>query len=436
MRLQIILLSILVIIIGLVAFEIFNKDNPAPKKEKTTKITQNINIAPIKDVLQACTGLTSTQKTPDGKYKSTAFGCYIDDNGNRNDSDTPGCIAACGNIPGECDGLSEADCMYKMKWFVANADQYGCHNRLKVTNPANGKSIIAVVYDRGPHCDRVNQFGEILDMSYPAAAYLEVGDYQDVQVEETARDTPLGPTDGSEPTTGNTNTGTGGNFNSSQTFSLKLLPLPAANDSYIKNEVTAEVFGARSTGTSSPSANTGNTGPVNPNASCPGAGEVTCGTLANNCHCSASYQTNACGGTCDYCQPPADAAKFAIDINNPLDAPVYIPKISVGGEAHTLTCKGYDNQSGSREPGQIIQILSCSDDTTDQAIWMQFHHSKKEFPIVVDQTYKSGDAIGRSASFVSFNSGPHVHFQMGVGGACGFNGTEGCVEPTQYVQCN
>lgn len=54
-------------------------------------------------------------------------------------------------------------------------------------------------------------------------------------------------------TTGGTSAG---NFNSTTSLTLKLLPLPAANDSYIKNEVIAQVFGAKN-GTGSSSASTG-----------------------------------------------------------------------------------------------------------------------------------------------------------------------------------
>lgn len=179
----------------------------------------------------------------------------------------------------------------------------------------------------------------------------------------------------------------------------------------------------------------GDNGPVNPNATCPGVGPITCGTQSAGCHCSASYQSGVCGGSCGWCQPPDDSSRWAIDISNPLDGPVYIPKVSISGQAHDVTCKGYGNFHGSTEPNQIIEVLSCSDNVTNQPIWMQFHHSKASNPLTEGATYKSGDAVGRSASFQVLNSGPHVHFQIGVGGPCGAGGTTNCRNANEYVSC-
>lgn len=232
-------------------------------------------------------------------------------------------------------------------------------------------------------------------------------------------------------------TGEGGNIGGGVTgsFTLGLVLKPTTDNVFVINTATARAVGGGS-GTNPPGG--GNDGPVNPNASCPGAGPISCGSLKDGCHCSASYQANVtgCNGACSWCQPPDDSSKFAVDISNDVDAPVYIPKISVNGEARTITCKGYDNQSGSMEPNQIIQIVSCADDVTDEAIWMQFHHSKKSNPVAKDATYISGQIIGYSAAMEAFAAPPHVHFQMGKGGPCGYGGTQGCVEPSQYVQCN
>lgn len=176
-------------------------------------------------------------------------------------------------------------------------------------------------------------------------------------------------------------------------------------------------------------------GPVNPNATCPGRGPITCGTQSAGCHCSASYQSSVCGGSCGWCQPPDDSSRWAIDISNSLDAPVYIPKVSINGQAHDVTCRGYGNFRGSTEPNQIIEVLSCADDVTGQPIWMQFHHSKASNPLTVGATYKSGQIIGRSAAFEVLGSGPHVHFQIGVGGPCGAGGTNNCRNANEYVSC-
>lgn len=226
-----------------------------------------------------------------------------------------------------------------------------------------------------------------------------------------------------------------------QEFTITILPL-VRNDLFVSSRAIAEVIGGQSTRQTGEKT-TSTTNPPNPNATCPGVGPITCGTkqgsaVAPACHCTAAYQSSVCsmyGGTCDYCAPGVDSASYAIDITNPLNGPVYIPKISINGEAHSVTCKGYSNQTG-KEPDQVIQIVSCSDDVTDEPIWMQFHHSRKSSPVEINKYYKSGDVVGYSGSFQVFNSGPHVHFQIGVGGPCGFDGIQGCRNADQYVQCN
>ncbi len=225
-----------------------------------------------------------------------------------------------------------------------------------------------------------------------------------------------------------------------QEFTITILPL-VQNELFESSRATAEVIGGQ--GNLQEGEKSSSTSPPNPNATCPGVGPITCGTkqgsaAAPACHCTASYQASACswnGGKCDYCAPGVDSASYAIDITNPLNGPVYIPKISINGEAHSVTCKGYANQTGV-EPEQVIEIVSCSDDVTDEPIWMQFHHSRKSNPIEINKYYKSGDVVGYSGSFQVFNSGPHVHFQIGVGGPCGFDGIQGCRNADQYVQCN
>lgn len=222
-------------------------------------------------------------------------------------------------------------------------------------------------------------------------------------------------------------------------FTLSLVLKPTKDDVYVTNIATAyAIGGGGGSGTSSAT-----TGPLNPDATCPGEGPITCGTRAGSsqasaCHCTASYEANVtgCNGYCSWCHPPDDGAVYAIDIANPLDAPVFIPKISVGGEVRTVTCIGYGNQSGSTEPNQVIQILSCSDDKTDEAVWMQFHHSKKSNPVTEGKTYKSGETVGYSAAMEVFASDPHVHYQIGVGGPCGAGGTASCRNADEFVQCN
>lgn len=215
---------------------------------------------------------------------------------------------------------------------------------------------------------------------------------------------------------------------------LTLVLLPKDEDSYVMNTATAQAIGG-GTGTTSGGSTGTTSDPVNPNATCPGVGPITCGTLAQGCHCSADYNQSVCGGTCSWCIAGQDSSKYAIDITNPLGGPAYVPKVSVGGQAHSVTCKGYADIPGEAEPHQSIKILSCVDDTTQEAVWMQFHHSKLSDAAVKDLPFKTGDVVAHSAPFEVLNSGPHVHFQIGVGGPCGSD-MNGCRNANEFVQCN
>lgn len=196
-----------------------------------------------------------------------------------------------------------------------------------------------------------------------------------------------------------------------------------------------------------PQNNQGTEGGSKADATCPGNGPVTCGSLYASapCHCSQDYQNNVegCNGSCSWCQPPGQASSaFAIDISNPEDASVYIPKIHIPGasDTHSLTCMGYDADiSGTYEPTQIIQTVSCADDVTDEAVWLHFHHSSGDTPTIPDKIYKTGDAVGKSGAFVLHPKiGTHVHFQIGVDGPCEEHvpgSTNGCKPADDYVQC-
>lgn len=214
---------------------------------------------------------------------------------------------------------------------------------------------------------------------------------------------------------------------------LTLVLRPKDEDSYVINIATAQAIGGTTGGGS-----TGTTSdPVNPDATCPGTGPITCGTLSQGCHCSDSYNTNVCGegNTCSWCIAGQDSSKYAIDITNPLDGPAYVPKVSIGGQAHSVTCKGYADIPGEAEPSQSIKVLSCADDTTGESVWMQFHHSKLSDAAVTGRSFRTGDVVAHSAPFEKLSSGPHVHFQIGIGGPCGSDMT-GCRNANEFVQCN
>lgn len=254
MKLQTTLLAVLILIIGIFAYTNFGLANKNISARDMSNIQQAVvrqslvaqNVDPQKGVLGTCDAnpiplVASEQPPADGSYISTGFGCYTGEDPDH--IDTPGCEAYCENPPGECDGLNKHDCMYKLKWFAANMDQYGCGTKLKVTNPANGKAAVVIVYDKGPNCSEVLKFGGlILDLSYPATSYLGVGNYEKVHAEIVDSSTKLGPTDGSSgtsPPSGSTN----GPVINIAPLSLVVRPKPETKDIYIINKATAQAAG-------------------------------------------------------------------------------------------------------------------------------------------------------------------------------------------------
>jgi hypothetical protein len=91
-------------------------------------------------------------------------------------------------------------CEGRIKYFVADSQRFGCGTKVKVTNPANGASVVAMVVDAGPQC-RVERKakGPILDSSGMVNTCLfgshghGAGDRARVQVEVVSASTPLGP---------------------------------------------------------------------------------------------------------------------------------------------------------------------------------------------------------------------------------------------------
>jgi hypothetical protein len=153
------------------------------------------------DPVVNCSGLYGTTPSPDGTYYITAFGCYSDSQGAHGD---PGdnCIPACLSQAQQsvCAGMSGPACEESVNWYTADSGRYGCMTRLRVTNPANGKSLVVLVLDAGPACfveQNVNH--AVLDMSPPSNIYLfgsEQGQADKALVDVVVVDpsTPLGPT--------------------------------------------------------------------------------------------------------------------------------------------------------------------------------------------------------------------------------------------------
>ena len=149
----------------------------------------------------SCSGSFNTQKAADCEYYATAFGCWKDSNGVNHGDPGDNCIPACLNQAKQsiCAGLSGPACERKVSWFAAGKGRWGCMQRLKVTNPENGKAAVIVVLDAGPACWVESKIdAPVADLSYPTAYYLfghapGTGDGERVIVEEVDASTPLGP---------------------------------------------------------------------------------------------------------------------------------------------------------------------------------------------------------------------------------------------------
>jgi hypothetical protein len=151
----------------------------------------------------SCNGTVGTTKMQNGSYVATAFGCSISANGTPLGDTQDNCIPACLSTlkaQGACtSGMTGKSCEEHINWFSADRNRFGCGNKIRVTNPANGKSAVLMVVDAGPACWVEQEAGTgVLDMSYRATEFLfggavGVSEMEKVHVVEVAADTPLGP---------------------------------------------------------------------------------------------------------------------------------------------------------------------------------------------------------------------------------------------------
>ena len=154
-------------------------------------------------VTWSCPGSWGTTQASDGKYFLTAFGCWIDASGAAHGDSGDNCLPSClseAKSEGLCaSGDTGKACEQRVTWFVADAGRFGCGARVKVTNPSNGKSVVAVALDYGPACWVERNVHEgVLDASGRVDRYLfgsDMGaaDHAAVQVEVVSKSTPLGP---------------------------------------------------------------------------------------------------------------------------------------------------------------------------------------------------------------------------------------------------
>jgi hypothetical protein len=151
----------------------------------------------------SCTGSYGTVAVDDGNYYLTEFGCYVDANGHVQTDPDDNCIPSCLSqaiAAGLCPaGSSGPDCEEHINYYTADGARFGCLARLRVTNPANGKTLVAVALDFGPGCSGENNVSHaVLDASGPVDNYLFGGpegstDKAVVHVVQVDDATPLGP---------------------------------------------------------------------------------------------------------------------------------------------------------------------------------------------------------------------------------------------------
>jgi hypothetical protein len=104
----------------------------------------------------SCPGSFGTTKVEDGDYYITAFGCWVDAIGGRHGDPGDNCIPACLDTlkaRGLCVAADTGKaCEERITWFVADSARFGCGAKVRVSNPANGRSVVAAVIDAGPAC--------------------------------------------------------------------------------------------------------------------------------------------------------------------------------------------------------------------------------------------------------------------------------------------
>jgi hypothetical protein len=152
----------------------------------------------------SCNGSYGKLKAQSGDYFVTSFGCWVDSSGNAHGDSGDNCLPAClsqARAAGLCkSSWSGKTCEQQLNWYTADSGRFGCLQRLRITNPSNGKQVIAITLDAGPACwveAKVSK--EILDVSGAVATYLfgttAIGPTERklVHVVEVGSSVPLGP---------------------------------------------------------------------------------------------------------------------------------------------------------------------------------------------------------------------------------------------------
>ncbi len=150
-----------------------------------------------------CSGSYATTPVDSGSYYLTEFGCWVDGagaaHGDPGDNCIPGCLSQA-HAAGLCAaGSSGKSCEQSVNYYIADAGRFGCLTRVRVRNPANGKSVIAVTLDYGPACWVEQEVSHgLVDASAPVNRWLfgsdmGVSDRAPITIEIVDGSTPLGP---------------------------------------------------------------------------------------------------------------------------------------------------------------------------------------------------------------------------------------------------
>ncbi len=164
----------------------------------------SVCLGPAGSNVFSCTGSYGTTPSTDGDYYLTEFGCWVDPENVTHTDPDDNCIPSCfsqAKAAGLCmAGDTGPECEERVDWFTADGARFGCLARLRVTNPANGKSVIAVALDYGPGCSgEQNVDMEVIDASGRVDLELFGGaegasDHALVHVVQVDDSTPVGPT--------------------------------------------------------------------------------------------------------------------------------------------------------------------------------------------------------------------------------------------------
>ena len=151
----------------------------------------------------SCNGSYGADRALDGNYDLTSFGCWTDASGTVHTDPGDNCIPSClsqAQAAGLCDPAADGPtCEQSVNWYTADGARFGCLQRVRITNSANGMSVIAVALDFGPSCSVESMVSKaVLDASGRVDQYLfggdqGVSDMAAVHVVEVDNSTPLGP---------------------------------------------------------------------------------------------------------------------------------------------------------------------------------------------------------------------------------------------------